>query len=189
MKTWIRNSLAATLVATTALGASVAMARGGNCGGDGPGPMGMQRIAPAQMAEHIAQRAETRLARLELALALKPEQQAAWTRFKGAMLVKAKDVGERMTAHREEAWPTTAIERLQRMEEMSRFQQEELAGTRRAVEALYPSLSDTQKKVFDADFQMGPRGGKGERGMGPGSGSPMRDGAGPGAGQGMRQGR
>lgn len=184
MKTWIRNSIAAALVATTALGASVAMARGGPCGGDGPGPMGMQRMEPAQMAERIAQRAQTRLARLELALALKPEQQAAWTQFKGAMLVKAKDVGERMAAHRQAGWPTTAVERLQRMEEMSRFHQAELADTRRAVETLYPSLSDAQKKVFDADFQMGPRGGKGERGMGPGRGGPMRDGA----GAGMRQG-
>ena len=185
MKAWMKTTIAAALVATTAIGASAAMARGGHCDGQGPGgggPMMMQRLDPAQMAERIAQRAETRLARLELALALKPDQQAAWTQFKGAMLVRAKDMGERMAAHRQGERPDTALERLQRMEEMSRAAQAGLADTRRAVEALYPQLSDAQKKVFDADFQMGPRGAMGERGMGPGKGGGMGPGMSPGMG-------
>lgn len=188
MKTWMKTTLAAALIASTAFGASAAMARGGHCDGYGPGPM-MQRFDPAQLGERIVQRSETRLARLELALALKPDQQGAWSQFKGAMLVRAKDVGERMAAHRAAPWPATALERLQRMEEMSRIHQTELVETRRAVEAFYPHLSDAQKKVFDADFNPGPRGGKGERGAGMRPGRP--DGAGQGMvpGQGMGPGR
>ena len=172
MKTWMKTTIVAALVTTTTLGASAVMARGGHCDGEGPGggPMMMQRMNPEQMGVRIAQRAETRLARLELALALKPDQQAAWTQFKGAMLVRAKDMGEGMAEHRQGDRPDTALERLQRMEEISRIHQAELVETRRAVETFYPRLSDAQKKVFDADFQMGPGGGKGPRGMGPGMG-------------------
>lgn len=188
MKTWMKSTLAAALVASTAFGASAAMARGGHCDGYGPGPM-MQRLDPAQMSERIVQRADTQLARLELALALKPDQQGAWSQFKGAMLVRARDVGERMAAHRAAPWPATATERLQRMEEMSRIHQTELAETRRAVEAFYPHLSDAQKKVFDADFHMGPRGGKGDRGPGMRSGRPDRAAPGTGSGPGMEPGR
>lgn len=185
MKAWIKTTIAAALAASTAFGASVALARGGHCDGYGTGPGAMmQRFDPAQMGERIVQRTETQLARLELALALKPEQQGAWTQFKGAMLVRAKDVGERMTAHRQGEWPKTAVERLQRMEERSRFHQTELSEARRAVEAFYPTLSDAQKKVFDADFHMGLRGGKGEHGPGmrPGRGDGMGPGMGPGRG-------
>jgi hypothetical protein len=184
MKTWMKTTIAAALIASTTLGASAVMARGGQCDGYGPGggPMAMHRMNPEQMSARIAQRAETHLARLELALAIKPDQQAAWTQFKGAMLVRAKDMGERMAAHRQGEWPKTAVERLQRMEEMSKFHQAELTETRRAVEALYPTLTDAQRKVFDTDFHMGPRGGKGERGMGPGKGGGMREGMGPGRG-------
>lgn len=184
MKTWMKTTIAAALAATAAFGATAAMARGGHCDGYGygygHGPM-MQRLDPAQLSERIAQRAETRLARLELALALKPEQQDAWAQFKGAMLVRAKSAGERMAAFRQGDRPDTALERLQRMEEMSRVHQTELAETRRAVEAFYPRLSEAQKKVFDADFHMGPQGGKAERGPGmrPGRGGAAEPGPGP----------
>lgn len=164
MKTWIKTSIAAALLATTALGSSVAMARGGHCGGqcDGQGPMHgaamMQHMNPEQMAARLQERAETRLARLELALALQPGQQAAWTRFKGALLVQARDRAAQMAEHFKAAPPSTATERLQRMEEMHRFHQAELADLRRAVDTFYPTLGEAQKKVFDDEFHPGAHG-------------------------------
>ncbi len=169
MKTWMKTSIATALIATSALGASAVLARGGDCDRHGPdgGWSGWHRMAPEQMSARIAERADTQLARLELALALTPEQQPAWARFKESMLARAGEMGERMAEHRTVEPPRTAIERLQRMEEMSKLHQAQLGETRSAVEAFYGGLSDAQKKVFDADFRMGPRG-RGGHGMQPG---------------------
>ena len=164
MKTWIKTSIAAAVLATTTLGASVAFACGahgaGHCDGQGPmqGAAMMQRMAPEQMAARMQDQAETRLARLELALALQPGQQAAWTRFKGALLVQAKDRAAQMAEHFKTTPPATTAERLQRMEEMQRLHQAELSATRRAVETFYPTLGEAQKKVFDDEFLAGAHG-------------------------------
>jgi len=62
--------------------------------------------------------------------------------------------------------PKTALERMARMEELSKLHQTEMAATRKAVEAFYPNLSEAQKIVFDADFmKAGGRDDKRGRGM------------------------
>ncbi len=187
MKTWMKTSIATALIATSALGASAVLARGGDCDRHGPdgGRSGWHKMAPEQMSARIADRAGTQLARLELALALTPEQQPAWAKFKESMLARASEMGERMAEYREAERPKTALERLQRMEEMSKGHQAQLGETRSAVEAFYGGLSDAQKKVFDADFHMGPRG-RGDDGKGHGMRDGMRhgkdEGKGPGRG-------
>lgn len=163
MKTWIKTSIAAAVIAVHGLGASVALARGGDCEGPRGGAAGWHRMAPEQMQQRMQERTDLGFARLELALALLPEQKAAWDSFKAAMSERAAKRFERMTeAHKAEA-PKTTPERLQRMEELGKLHQAELAETRRVVEAFYAQLSEAQKKVFDADFghagKGGPRGG------------------------------
>lgn len=170
MKNWIRTSIAAAVIATGAAGASAALAwGGGGCMGDGPhgGRAGWQQMAPEQMKARIAQRADERLARMELALALTPQQKPAWEAFKGAMTARAERMATRMAERRTAEPPKTAIERLQRMEEMGSLRQTELAEVRKAVEAFYVTLSDAQKTVFDAEFRM--MGGKGTGGRGRGA--------------------
>lgn len=180
MKTWIKTSIVAALIGSSALGTAV-MARGGDCDGPMGGKVGWHSMAPGQMQERMAQRSQERMARLELALALNPEQRPAWEGFKSSM----KERGERMAAHmqaRSQAGqPKTALDRIARMEEMSQLRQAEMAETRKAVEALYPQLSDAQKIVFDAEFMnMQGRGDKGDRRMHQGG---KRDGAGMGPGR------
>lgn len=178
MKTWMKTTLAASLIAMSGLGASAALARGGDCGfGPQGGKAGWQRMAPEQMQERMSQRADLHLARLELALALTPQQQPAWNAFKGAMTERATRMAEEMAGRMQQEAPQTAIERMQRMEEMSTLRQAEMAETRKAVEGFYGTLSDAQKKVFDADFAA--FGSKGGHRMGPG-----RDGARMGPGRG-----
>lgn len=178
MKTWIKTSIAAAVAATVGLGATGAMAGGwGGCDGGGRmGKAGWGQMAPEQMKQRMEQRADLHLARLELALALTAEQKPAWDTFKGAMKQRVEDMSARMETRRTAAAPATAIERLQRMEEMGKLRQAQLAETRKAVEAFYPALSDAQKTVFDAEFQR--MGRKGGHRMGPGGG----DGAGAGTG-------
>jgi hypothetical protein len=174
MKTWTKTSIAAALAATIGFGATAAMARGwGDCDGARGGPHAMQqRMNPAAMQE----RAEVRLARLELALALTPQQQPAWNTFKEAMNARA----ERMAAHMQERMeaerPKTALERMERMEEMSKLRQTEMAETRKAVESFYATLGDAQKTLFDAEFDRMGRGGM--HGMGGGHGRGMGPGRG-----------
>ncbi len=182
MKTWTKTTIAASLIAVTALGAGTALARGGDCGGFGPGGKGGWQAASAeQMQQRIAQRVDLQLARLELALALTPQQQGAWNAFKTAMGERAQKMAATMGEGREAGAPATAVERLQRMEAMSAARQTEMAETRRAVERFYGTLSDAQKKVFDADFAA--LGGHGPRGMGPGrEGGPREGGRGAGRG-------
>lgn len=168
MKTWMKASLAASMIAMAGLASTAVLARGGDCGGYGAqgGKAAWQQMAPEERQAQMQQRAEVRLARLELALALTQEQQPAWNTFKSSMTERAGSMGARMQERRGDTQPQTAIERMQRMEEMSQLRQTGLAETRQTVEAFYTTLSDAQKTVFDSEFaQMG----RGERhGMGHG---------------------
>lgn len=170
MKTWIKTSIAAAIIATSAIGAS-AIARGGDCDGMGmrDGRQGMQQMSPEKMKERMAQRGEVQAAKLELALALTPAQKPAWNDFKAAM----KDRGERMASHmmarNAEDRPVTVLDRMAKMEEMSKLRQTEMAEMRKAVEVFYAQLTDAQKTVFDAEFdRMGGRHGGGHHKMGSG---------------------
>lgn len=165
MKKLTRTVLVVALAGATALGGAAAFARGGDCDGSRGERARWHQMTPEQMQERIGERAEVRLARLELALALTPEQRPAWDAFKTDMLARANAMAERIAAQREAERPTTAIARLERMEEMSRQRQAQLSETRQSVETFYATLSDAQKTVFDAEFGKLQRGG--HRGMGP----------------------
>lgn len=170
MKTWIRNSLAAALAATMGLGAAGAIAAPwGDCDGAPGGMHRMHRMDPAAMSEHMTQR----LAALQTALALKPEQALAWEQFKGVMQEKGRRMSEHMQAMRSQERPTTALERMERMESFAKERLASMQDVHKATEALYGGLDATQKKTFDEQFPMfGPRGmargGKGAGRTGPG---------------------
>ena len=136
MKSWIKTSIAAAVIATGALGTTAALAWGGHCDGPRGGKSGWSQMAPEQMKAKMAER-------------------------------RAAEA------------PKTAIERMQRMEEMSKLRQAEMGEARKSVETFYATLSDAQKTVFDAEFQK--MGRKGERGM---KGGGPRDGSGMGPGRG-----
>ena len=182
MKSWIKTSIAAAVIATGALGTTAALAWGGHCDGPRGGKSGWSQMAPEQMKAKMAERAEVHMARLELALALTPEQKPAFERFKADMKARAERMATTMAERRAAEAPKTAIERMQRMEEMSKLRQVELAEARKSVETFYASLSDAQKTVFDAEFEK--MGRKGERGMKGGMQGGPRDGSGMGPGRG-----
>lgn len=159
MKTWIKPVIAATVIAVHGVWVTGAFAQDGERGPRGDKP-GVHRMAPERFAEH----AELRLARLELALALTAQQQPAWNEFKSAINARTARAAEEFGKRAKQEAPKTAVERLQRQEEAGKLRLAELGETRKAVERFYGQLSDTQKKVFDADF--GPRARDGHR-MGP----------------------
>ncbi|AKU13183.1 hypothetical protein AzCIB_3290 [Azoarcus sp. CIB] len=174
MKTWMKNSLAAALVATIGIGAGGALAAPwGDCDGSRSGAHRMHRMDPAAMSEHMTQR----LATLQTALALKSEQALAWEQFKSVMQDKARRMSDHMQAMRTQERPKTALERMERMESHAKERLASMQDVRKATEALYGGLDATQKTTFDEQFRMfGPRemgrgmgrGGKGGGRMGPG---------------------
>lgn len=179
MKTWIKSSIAAAVIATGALGTSAALAWGGQCDGGGArgGKTGWSKMAPEQMKAKMAERSELHMARLELALALSPEQKPAFEAFKADMKARGERMATAMAERRGTVQPKTALERMAAMEEMSKQRAVELAEARESVGRFYATLSDAQKTVFDAEFQrMGSRGSKGERGMRDGMGDGPRHG-------------
>lgn len=173
MKTWIKTSIVAALIATSAVGAT-AMARGGECDGMRGGPSGWTEMSSEKMKARMTERVELRAARLELALALTPEQKPAWQAFKTALKDRSEHMALQMEARAKAVQPKTVLERMDRMAEMSALRQTEMADMRKAVESFYGTLSAAQKTVFDAEFdRMGRRHGLDGRGMG---GERMRDG-------------
>lgn len=158
-----RGALIAAVVAVSALSSSAVMAWGGDC--DFRGKAGAERMSPEARQQNMQQRAEARLARMELALQLTPEQKPGWDKFSQAMKDRVGTMQPGGSASGDQ--PKTAVERMQRMEQRLAERSTELGKARADVEAFYATLSDAQKTVFDDEFRFAPRMNKG-LGMGGG---------------------
>lgn len=152
MKSLIRTSILAALVAVAGIGSIGAMAAGqADCDRPHGGMAGrMHQMDPAAITE----RATQRLAQLQTALALKPDQMAAWDQFKGVMQEKARKAAEHMQAMASQDHPKTALDRMDRMEAFSRERMAALQDVRKATEAFYGRLDAAQKKTFDEQFHL-----------------------------------
>lgn len=176
MKSWMKTSLMAALAATTLLGSGVAAAQCGGYGwgggrGWGGGHHGWggawRNASPEQIREQMDRRMELQLARLELALALTPEQRPAWANFKKETEDNSDAMFKGMERWRDANQSWTASERLARTEEFSRVRETMLGNMRKSVEAFYGKLSAPQKTVFDAELAfLLPMHGGGACGMG-----------------------
>ncbi len=144
-----RGVLLATALAVGALGSSAAMAWGGDW--EYRGKARAERMSPEARQQNMQQRAEARLARMELALKLTPEQKPAWDSFSQAMKSRAGTMRPAWWSSGEQ--PKTAVERMQRMEQYLAERSVELGKARADVEAFYATLSDAQKTVFDDEFR------------------------------------
>jgi len=186
MKRLVKTSLIAALAATTLLsGAAMAQCDGHGWGGG----HGWHNATPEQVKERMDKRVELHLARLELALALTPEQKPAWADFKKATEARTEAMLKEMGNRRSAEAPKTALERLDRMEESNKKRASLLADMRKPIEAFYGKLSAPQKTVFDAEMAsfMSHKRGAGKHGCTEGDPGTCRDGKpGKGGGRGKR---
>lgn len=170
MSNWSKSAIVAAVIAATGLaGVGVAMARGGDC--EYAGRKGEYQSARMGNPEHMRERVEERLAGLKSSLALREDQRDAWNTLEQTVQGQLDAAGKRMMEMREAKKPTTAIERMQRMEEMTNARSESMGEVRKAVEALYSRLDASQQKTFDEQFRMTSPGREGHRRggmMGPG---------------------
>ncbi len=181
MKTWFKPILLASLFAVSG---SVALAQAGF----GNGQVGKQRAQQARIdPDFMKERMELRFARLEVALGLQTNQQAAWEQFKKAALLRSEKNWQRFQTMQENRIAAkTAPERLALMEESQKARQADFAEMRKSVETFYRTLSGAQQKIFDAEFGPGPFA---RAGRGVGMGWQGNDVGGPARGYNMRHSR
>jgi hypothetical protein len=130
---------------------------------------GMRERREARRREHVQL--------LRDALALRPNQEAAWRAFIAAMAPR-EAMMEHRGLQRPDAAPLTTPQRLDRMAEHMRGAQAEFERHADAIRRFYGVLSPSQQRTFDAFFvlfhrgmgmhgmsMMGMHGGAGPRGM------------------------
>ena len=131
-------------------------------GGPGAG-MGLGGPMAEQLHDLLAERFEGGLAFLRTELRIRPDQEAAWTKYTASMQPQSgpwSNPGEDMKK-------LSAPERAEKMLEWSKSRQERMGEHVAALKTFYATLTPEQKKTFD-EHQAGPRG----RGRGPGQGMP-----------------
>lgn len=154
MSNWSKSAIVAAVIAATGLaGMGVATARGGDC--QYAERKDEYRSTRKGNPEHMRARVEERLVGLKSSLALREDQHDAWNTLEQTVRGQIDAAGKRMMEMREAKRPATALERIQRMEEMTSVRSESMGEVRKAVEALYSRLDATQQKTFDEQFRMG----------------------------------
>jgi protein CpxP len=148
------------------------------------GPM-MGRMAQGDPAKMQAQRTErhaARMAALKAKLKLTPDQEGAWTTFGASMQPRQAMTGNPVQ-FRAEMEKLTTPERIDKMQAFKAQRHAEMTQRGDATKTFYATLTQEQKKVFDAEaLRMGPTSKSGGRQGGMGYGHGM--GYGPGMGQG-----
>ena len=151
-----------SLLALTTLGAGSLLAapHGGGCDHQAGSGWGAMR-GEARGLPDFGARAEARLGDLKAGLKLRPEQEAAWNEFRGALLSQAEQMQEKMTTRRASADAKTALERLEQAQEGADQRRAALDAVAQATKAFYPTLDKEQKAFFDENFRLmpGKRGG------------------------------
>ena len=104
-------------------------------------------------APPIARKAGERLDALESALALRPDQQAAWDLFESSLRTGAGAVEAAVSDWRASPMPATALGRLEKMQTGLDHGQAALGTLTEATRALYPTLDAGQQAIFDREFR------------------------------------
>jgi hypothetical protein len=128
----------------------------GMMGGDGMMAMmmrGMMTGRGAMMVEHV----EGRIAFLKTELKITEAQRAQWERFADALRSTATSMNGMHQQMVQAGMPSTLPARLDLQDKMLSAHLEALKGMRAALDPLYASLSDDQKKIAD-ELMRGPMG-------------------------------
>jgi hypothetical protein len=112
-------------------------------------------------------RVERRISVLHQRLGITPAQEAAWTGFAAEMRNSAMAMDRAFERNRGERRPINAVERLEQRERGLAARQAELDHMVRALQPLYASFSDEQKRIADQVLFRAERRGPGYAG-GPG---------------------
>lgn len=104
-----------------------------------------------EMHERMKDRMEKRAADLQAKLNLNADQQKAWD----AYIAKMKPADRPQRPSRDEIAKLTAPERMEKMHEMARRGEQQMAARVTATRDFYAVLTPEQRKVFDENFHLG----------------------------------
>ncbi len=127
------------------------------------GMMGGGMMGGGMMGDMPLKHVEGRLAFLKAELKITPAQEPQWTKFADAVRGTAQNAGGKSAEAAKPAMrqggmkPSTAPERLAHYEKALTARLETVRALKAAVDPLYATLSDDQKKVAD-ELLMGPMG-------------------------------
>jgi hypothetical protein len=150
MKLWIKTALVAALSASVVFGGVVMAHEGEEWCDHGKGKVG-RTVNIEQVKSRVSRQVEVQLAKLELALVLKPEQKQAWADFKQSITTGTETALKAIESNHLAEAPKTALERLDHEVAASKLRISLLADAQAAIGAIYGKLNDAQKTVFDAE--------------------------------------
>ena len=161
--------LTAALIAAGLATAMPVLAQAPSPGADAPRAQHAQRHHQGQRPFSMpSERVEARLAYMKTALKITDAQQTYWNAFAEVQRKQAKDADQRIQSVRAKreagakgARPS-AIDRLERRQQMMATRSQQLSETINAAKPLYAALSPEQKQI--ADRLLAGRGERGERG-------------------------
>lgn len=157
----MKRALLTTLAVAGSLAVAIpAFAQQGGPGGGPQGPGGPGRGGPgygfARMCENQDARLAGMLAFAEKKLKITDAQKAAWTKFADQARASEAPMQAACTALKDKPQPTTAIERLDRMDTMMTARQAQMHQMVPAIKEMYGQLTPEQQKVADEMLSRGP---------------------------------
>lgn len=162
MKSSIKPLLVVGLLAVAGFSAFAGTRMGGDCDGPmGQGEYRMGQGSPEKMQAYMDKRQAT----LKAALKLTAAQEGAWAAFTSTMKPPAAPMGQRLD--RASMEKLTTPERIDKMQALQTERHTAMEQRAQATKTFYATLTDAQKKVFDAQSMHTPRRGgdhKGGRG-------------------------
>jgi hypothetical protein len=117
-----------------------------------PAPAAAERAMPAKRAMPASSPVEAHIKSLHDALKITPDQETQWQAVADVMRENAKRTGALIDERTAKAKTMTAIENLRSYEAISEAHVTGVKNLIPAVEALYASMSDAEKKNADAVF-------------------------------------
>lgn len=109
------------------------------------------RMGKAGFSEMKTERMEKRAAELQAKLNLNAEQQSAWNNF----AAKMKPADRPARPSRTEMAKLPAPERMEKMHEMMKLREQQMANRVAATKEFYAVLTPEQRQTFDAHFSKG----------------------------------
>jgi hypothetical protein len=157
------NKLVATTLVSLALAAAAPLAAAQATAPDASQKSQAQRPDGKRESRMPSERVEARLAEAKTRLKITAEQEAQWNAFADVTRRQAKAADERVTAMRDskesQGKRLTAVERLERRQQMAAAHSQRLTEVIAAAKPLYAALSAEQKAI--ADDMLTPRRGHG----------------------------
>jgi protein CpxP len=149
---YVTSRIGSALTTAIILGAALCVPPSAAMAQASPAPAAAEKAMPAKRAMPASSPVEAHIKSLHDALKITPDQETQWQAVADVMRENAKRTGALIDERTAKAKTMTAIENLRSYEAISEAHVTGVKNLIPAVEALYASMSDAEKKNADAVF-------------------------------------